>query len=50
MPKNFALCGENSKKYFNKRGKLRRIKKLNYFTLEKVLKTKYNFKEKEDKA
>ena len=50
MPKNFALCGENSKKYFNKRGKLRRIKKLNYFPLEKVLTTKYNFKEKEAKA
>ena len=50
MPKNFALCGENSKKYFNKWGKLRRIKKLNYFPLEKVLTTKYNFKEKEAKA
>ena len=37
-----------SKKY--KLGKLRRIKKLNYFPLEKVLTTKYNFKEKEAKA
>ena len=50
MPKNFAMSGENSKKYFNKWGKLRRIKKLNYFSLEKILTTKYNFKQKEAKA
>ena len=50
MPKNFALCGENSKKYFNKWGKLRRIKKLNYYPLEKVLTNKYNFKKDEAKA
>ena len=50
MPKNFALSGSYSLKYFNKKGKLRRIKKLVYYPLEKVLTEKYHFKEKEAKA
>ena len=50
MPKNFALSGSNSFKYFNKKGKLKRIKKLVYYPLEKILTEKYNFKEKETKA
>ena len=50
MPKNFALSGSNSMKYFNKNGKLKRIKKLVYYPLIKVLTEKYHFKEKEAKA
>ena len=50
MPKNFALCGSNSMKYFNKNGKLKRIRKLVYYPLIKVLTEKYHFKEKEAKA
>ena len=50
MPKNFALSGSNSLKFFNKNGKLRRIKKLVYYPLEKVLFEKYHFKKKEAKA
>jgi len=50
MPKNFALSGSNSMKYFNKNGKLKRIRKLQYYPLIKILTEKYNFKEKEAKA
>ena len=50
MPKNFALSGSNSMKYFNKNGKLKRIKKLVYYPLIKVLTEKYHFKENEAKA
>ena len=50
MPKNFALSGSNSMKYFNKNGKLKRIRKLQYYPLVKILTEKYNFKEKEAKA
>ena len=50
MPKNFALSGLDSFKYFDKRGKLRRIKNLIYFPIKDILVKKYNFKEKEAKA
>ena len=50
MPKNFALSGDYSLKYFNKKGKLRRIKNLSYYPLVTVLTEKYHFKEKEAKA
>ena len=50
MPKNFALSGSYSMKYFNKNGKLKRIRKLVYYPLIKVLTEKYHFKEKEAKA
>ena len=50
MPKNFALSGDYSLKYFNKKGKLRRIKNLTYYPLVTVLTEKYHFKEKEAKA
>ncbi len=50
MPKKFALSGCDSLKYFDKKGKLRRIKKLVYYPLKTVLVEKYHFKEKEAQA
>ena len=50
MPKNFALSGLNSYKYFDKNGKLLRIKRLIYYPIKDILVKKYNFKEKEAKA
>ena len=50
MPKNFALSGLDSYKYFDKKGKLRRIKNLIYFPIKDILVKKYHFKEKEAKA
>ena len=50
MPKNFALSGFDSYKYFDKNGKLKRIKKLIYYPIKDILVIKYNFKEKEAKA
>ena len=50
MPKNFALSGLDSYKYFDKNGKLRRIKNLIYFPIKDILVKKYNFKEKEAQA
>jgi serine/threonine protein kinase len=50
IPKNFALSGERSKHFFNKRGELRRIKELKYWPLESVLVEKYKFKELEGRA
>ena len=47
MPKNMALSGKNSKKYFNSQGHLRRISGLNYWPLKKVLMEKYRIKEEE---
>ena len=37
MPKNFALAGKNSRKFFNSSGALRRIRGLYYWPLERVL-------------
>ena len=50
MPKNLALSGKNSRKFFDSRGRLRRISVLNYWPLRKVLTDKYRFKEKEANA
>jgi serine/threonine-protein kinase SRPK3 len=50
MPKNLALSGKNSRKFFDSRGRLRRISGLNYWPLRKVLTDKYRFKEKEANA
>ena len=43
MPKNFALSGLDSYKYFDKKGKLRRIKNLIYFPIKDILVKKYHF-------
>ena len=50
MPRNMALSGKHSKKYFNSQGHLRRISGLNYWPLKKVLMEKYRIKEEEAQA
>jgi serine/threonine-protein kinase SRPK3 len=50
MPKNMALSGKNSKKFFNNQGHLKRISGLNYWPLKKVLMEKYKIKEDEAQA
>lgn len=50
MPKNMALSGKHSKKFFDKDGHLKRISGLNYWPLSKVLMEKYRIKEEEAKA
>ena len=47
MPKNMALSGKHSKKFFNSQGHLKRINGLHYWPLKKVLVEKYHFKEDE---
>lgn len=47
MPKNMALSGKNSKKFFDSDGHLRKISGLNYWPLRKVLMEKYRIKEDE---
>lgn len=47
FPKSFALSGVNSKKYFNLKGELRRIKQLRIWPLKNVLLEKYRIKEEE---
>jgi serine/threonine-protein kinase SRPK3 len=47
MPKNMALSGKNSKKFFDVKGHLKRISGLNYWPLKKVLMEKYRIKEEE---
>jgi serine/threonine-protein kinase SRPK3 len=46
-PKNFSLSGRNSKRFFESKGGLRKIKGLNYWPLKKVLMEKYRIKEEE---
>jgi serine/threonine-protein kinase SRPK3 len=50
MPKNMALSGKHSKKFFNNQGHLKRISGLNYWPLKKVLMEKYRIKEEEADA
>lgn len=50
MPKNLALSGKHSKKFFNSSGHLRRISGLNFWPLKKVLVEKYRIKEEEAKS
>ncbi len=47
MPKNMALSGKHSKKFFTGQGHLKRISGLNYWPLKKVLMEKYRIKEEE---
>lgn len=47
MPKNLALSGKQSSKYFDSNGGLRNIRGLNYWPLSKVLMEKYRIKEGE---
>jgi serine/threonine protein kinase len=50
MPRNLALSGKNSRKFFNAGGHLKRIKGLNYWPLKSVLNEKYYIKEDEAAA
>ncbi len=50
MPKNLALSGKHSGKYFDSSGSLRNIRGLNYWPLSKVLTEKYRIKEGEAAA
>jgi serine/threonine-protein kinase SRPK3 len=47
MPKNFALSGKNSKRFFDSTGHLRKIRGLNYWPIDRVLIEKYRFKPEE---
>jgi len=47
MPKNLALSGKNSRKYFDSQGNLRKINGLSYWPLKKILTVKYMIKENE---
>lgn len=47
MPKNMALSGKHSKKFFDSKGHLKRISGLNYWPLKKVLMEKYRIRETE---
>jgi hypothetical protein len=46
IPKSFALSGKDSRKFFNRKAKLKRIQNLKYWCLKDVLIQKYSFKEK----
>lgn len=51
MPKNMALSGKHSKKFFSPNtSSLKRIQGLNYWPLKKVLVEKYHFREDEANA
>lgn len=50
MPKNFALSGEDSNIYFNKKGKLKRIHNIQVTSIKDVLTKKYKMKAKEAEA
>jgi serine/threonine-protein kinase SRPK3 len=47
MPKEMALSGVRSKRFFKKTGCLRKITGLSYWPLKKVLTEKYKFNERE---
>ena len=49
MPRNMALSGKHSKKFFDSTGKLRRISGLKYWSLQNVLREKYKIKDEEAK-
>lgn len=50
MPKNLAMSGKHSKKYFDSRGNLRRIKDLRFWPVKKVLTDKYLIRDEEAQA
>jgi serine/threonine protein kinase len=47
MPKNMALSGKSSRKYFSSQGHLRKISGLHFWPLSKVLIEKYHFRPEE---
>ena len=50
MPKNFVERGLYWKRYFDKNGKLKRIKDVRHFSLKNILVQKYHIKENEAQA
>ena len=50
MPKNLAMSGKHSRKFFDSRGNLRRIKGLSFWPVKKVLTDKYFIREDEAQA
>ncbi|XP_078182712.1 uncharacterized protein LOC144576268 isoform X2 [Carex rostrata] len=44
MPKKIAIAGLRSKDYFDRHGDLKRIRRLKYWPLDKILTEKYKFK------
>ena len=50
MPKAFATSGRHSKEFFNKKGELKRIRSLKFWTLADVLDEKYHYAPEEAKA
>ncbi len=50
MPRDMALSGQRSRRYFKRSGQLRKISGLNYWPLKKVLSEKYKFTDKEAMA
>lgn len=50
MPKNFALSGDKSKRYFDNQGRLRKMSQLKHWPIRDILMEKYGFKEDEAKA
>lgn len=46
-PRNFALSGKHSRRFFDNTAHLRKIRGLNYWPLHRVLKEKYRFKKDE---
>jgi hypothetical protein len=50
IPKYVALSGKLSKKFFDHKGNLRRIKGLQYWPLKKVMMERYRFIESEADA
>jgi serine/threonine-protein kinase SRPK3 len=50
MPREVALSGQRSRRFFTKAGYLRRIRGLNHWPLKKVLLEKYRFKSEEAEA
>ena len=49
MPKKLATGGKYSKNFFNKKGDLKHIQKLNYWPLDEVLHEKYSFSREDAK-
>jgi len=50
MPRKMALASKHCRKFFSRKGQLRRIKKLSFWPLKKVLVSKYKMKEAEAQA
>ena len=50
MPENFAMSGQESNIYFNRKGQLRRIKNIEVTSIKELLTKKYKMKPKEAEA